>query len=309
LATVPSLALCAVYLRAGSAFTPAGRAISRGWLAKLPRAALPFRGYDNLPDVAAGLLWAAALLVAFGPGLRRARGRAWLLLAVALLFGLYLVIPYNLGSTSDADSRLLPPLLVCALAWLATLPVRWPRLALALVALGLLLRVGAVWHAWGRLAARQQSYARAFDLFPPGSRVLPYVLAPEGRPSPALRQFPCWAVLSREVFVPTLFSDPAQHALALNAEDTECLERGPGGPVLDADCARRWYDFLWVYNPYAAPFAAPEHFTKVFEADALTVWRNVAKPQAAQASTFLTTLPWTSVRRKSRPWNLYVSRL
>ena len=106
-----------------------------------------------------------------------------------------------------------------------------------------------------------------------------------------------------------LVSHPAQHALALNAEDTECLERGPGGPVLDADCARRWYDFLWVYNPYAAPFAAPEHFTKVFEADALTVWRNVAKPQAAQASTFLTTLPWTSVRRKSRPWNLYVSRL
>jgi hypothetical protein len=309
LATVPSLVLCALYLRAGSAVSPAEHAMSRGWLVKLLRTPLLFRGYDNLPDVAVGLLWMAAVLLAFGPGLRRARGRGWLLLAVAVLAGFYLLIPYELGSTSDTDSRLLPPLFVCALAWLACVPVKWPRAALALAALCLLVRVGAVGYAWGRMATREQTYARAFDLFHPGSRVLPFVPVPEGERKPVERHFVCWAVLSREVFVPTLLAHRGQFPLTLNAPAPGCARDGERGPVLDADCARECYDYLWVYNPHGVPFAAPESFTKVFEADALTVWRRLAKPQAAQSRMSLTTLPWTSVSRKSRPWNLYVSRL
>jgi hypothetical protein len=273
LPTVPSLVLCALYLRAGSAMSPDGGAVSRGWTSKLARTALLFRGYDNAADVAAGLLWAAAALAAFGPGLRRARGCGWLLLAVGLLFGLYLVVPYELGTTSDTDSRLLPALFVCALAWLAFVPVRWPRLAMALLALCLLVRVGSTWHAWGRMAARGEHYARAFELFPSGGRVLPVVLVPPGARQPIDRHFLCWAVLSRDVFVPTLFVDPGQHPLALNAPTPECVRQGPDGPVLDADCARENYDFLWVYNPYGVPFALSGSCTRVYEADALTVWR------------------------------------
>jgi hypothetical protein len=74
-------------------------------------------------------------------------------------------------------------------------------------------------------------------------------------------------------------------------------------------CAREGPDFLWVYNPYGVPFTPPASFTRVHEDGVVTVWRRVAKPQAAQSRTSLTTLPWTSVRRKLRPWNLYVSRL
>ena len=37
--------------------------------------------------------------------------------------------------------------------------------------------------------------------------------------------------------------------------------------------------------------------------------RALNRPMRDQASIFVTTSPWTSVRRKSRPWNLYVSFL
>jgi hypothetical protein len=123
------------------------------------------------------------------------------------------------------------------------------------------------------MAEREQSYARAFDLFPAGSRVLPIVPMPEGARNPMERHFLCWVVLSREVFVPTLFADPGQHALSLNAPAPGCTEDRAGGLVLDADCARAWYDFLWVYNPYGVPFTLPEPFTRAHEDGALTVWR------------------------------------
>ena len=91
------------------------------------KAILPFslfRAYDVKADLIVCLLWITVVLVCFTGLLQRHIPPIRIALALTALVGMYLVLPYGLGGTMDADGRILPAILVCALAWLGQATVR-----------------------------------------------------------------------------------------------------------------------------------------------------------------------------------------
>ncbi len=262
------------------------------------------RGYSIPADLVSGGLWLAAIGAFFGTALR-ALPRHWIGLATVVLALSYVVLPLQWGWTYFADSRLLPALFVCGLAWLGTLPLRGVVLGSVLLAAGLLVRLGSIGSAWQGLDARLQEAARSFTVMQPESRVLPAVLVPDAGKDHPEWHFISQAVMDRRAFVPTMFAFRDQQPLRLTAyadppgtlpRDGWLLEderqRGPtfgnGGRImvrdgvldLTHDPATAHYDYLWVYNPERVALALPAHWTKLFTGDAISVWR-IASPTAA----------------------------
>ena len=162
-ATVPSLLLLAVYLVTRDKAAVDNSFAWGGWTRKALMPLTLFRTYNAWLDAFAALLWLAAVVV--GINARTAR-RHWLALAIIVLTVLYLLIPLQLGTTSDADSRLLPAIMICALAWIgAGSPGRFgPALGLWIVCLAL--KIGGIAWAWQRLDQRLVEHAQAFESIP-----------------------------------------------------------------------------------------------------------------------------------------------
>jgi len=256
LPVLPSLGLFALYLGNVSGGIDPGAGVNWGtWSLKLQKLGILFRAYDTRFDAAALLPWLAAVLVAFGGALLQRRPASWLLLAMAALLGLYLLIPYQLGTTSDTDSRVLPALLVCGLAWLALQPAAHFRLALVLIALSLVIRQAGIQLAWHQVAGRLQSHIRALEVLPASARVLPVVHVPAQSKDYPEQHFVAWAVIQCGCFVPTLFADPGQHTLRIQQ---------PAGSA---------YDLLWVDNLDGKTIAIPEGSERLFAEGSLSVWR------------------------------------
>jgi hypothetical protein len=268
LPVLPSLALFALYLRTISGGIDPNAGVNWGtWSLKLGKIGILFRAYGTRFDVAALLPWLAAVVVAFGAALLRQRPASWLLLAVAALVGLYLLIPYQLGTTSDTDSRLLPALLVCVMAWLALLPAAHFRVAVVLVALSLVIRQAGIQYAWGRLSDRLRDHVRAMEVLPHSAHVLPVVLMPAKSKDFPEEHFAAWAVIQRGCFVPTLFADPGQHALREPQPVTPEKELASPG-------VRERFPWLWIDNPEGKSLRIPEGYERVFSGGALSVWRS-----------------------------------
>jgi hypothetical protein len=185
---------------------------------------------------------------------------------------LYLLLPLQLGTTSDVDSRLLPAIVVCLLVWLSAFPVHRYRVAVVLLATCLVLRYGSVVHAWSGLAERLDAHHEAFALLPKESRVLPVVTTELVKTNPEAH-FLCWGVTQRDIFVPTLFHLKDQHTLGLSAPGWLCAPSDDGSFDLRAESVRRQYDYVWVYNPEAQVIRVPERFAKIYSRRGLTMWR------------------------------------
>lgn len=241
LPVLPSLALFALYLSNVSGGIDPGAGVNWGtWSLKLQKLGILFRAYNTRFDVAAIETWLAAGVMAFGGALLHHRRASWLLLAMAALLGLYLLIPFQLGTTSDTDSRVLPALLVCLMAWLALLPAAHFRLALMFIALSLVIRQAGIQLAWNQMADRLEGHVRTLKRLPPGARVQPMVYVPAQSKDYPEQHFVAWAVIERGCFVPTLFADPGQHTLRIE------------------DSTPTRYDILWVDNPAGKTVAYPE---------------------------------------------------
>jgi hypothetical protein len=273
LAVTPSLVLLVVSWRTQNGLDFAAAVEWGGWARKARILLTPFRGYDWVVDAAAGLLWVAAAAACFGPAAKCERLPRWLLLGAAVLAALYLALPYQVGATSDADSRALPPLLICGVALLAFLPLRRPRLGLALLAACLLLRYGSVLVAWHQLDARLAPQARAFAQLPPHSRVLPVLLTPEGRKEDADRHFLAWAVVERDVYLPTLFAHRGQQPLTLRGPPPLTPREREGVLEFDEDALRGRYDYVWLLNPEDREVRLPASAVRIVQDGPLSVWR------------------------------------
>lgn len=272
LPVLPSLGLFAFYLHNLSGGIDPNAGVTWGtWSLKLQKIGILFRAYDLRFDLAALLPWLAAVVVSFGGALLRDRPASWLLLAMAALVGLYLLIPFQLGTTSDTDSRLLPALLVCMLAWLALLPAAHFRLAMSLIVLSLVIRQAGIQYAWDRLAEHLQPHVQALEVLPSSSRVLPVLASPARSKDYPTEHFPAWAVIERGCFVPILFADPGQHALRQPAPIFP--EKELKSPQL-----RDHYDLLWIDNPEGQAVRIPDGFQRVFDKGPLTLWR-AGRPQ------------------------------
>jgi len=251
-----------------------------------------FRSYDLASDVivivtwllAAGLLFvgsrrstASDALPPSGadpsfPTVRTDAGSRPHLLGLVLLGGLYIAIPFQLGDISDIDSRLLPAILVIALAAVSSLPVRRFRWGVILLVLCLLVRQGSIAVAWHEQSRRLQAHAHAFDSLETHSRMLPLVLVPQLSKDYPETHFVCWAVVTHRAFVPTLFAYRDQ-PLQLHAPARLPAMKSGDGWEFDEAKVRESYDFVWIYNPGNVAVAMPSSFVMVFAAEGLKLWR------------------------------------
>jgi hypothetical protein len=271
-ATVPSLLLLATYLiMREKADAPDNSFNWGGWTRKALMPLTLFRTYNAWLDGGAASLWLVALTV----GLREFVSRRWLLLAMIVLSLLYLLIPLQLGTTSDADSRLLPAILVCALAWIGTCPPRRFLRALTLLAMCLVVKIGGIAWAWNQLDRRLVEHAHAFELIPPRSRVMPLVIGPSTGGSKDFPEdhFAEWLVPLKDVFIPTLLAIPDQQPLVIDPRCKVFVCRTADGIEIDEQRVRECYDFVWLVNPTKAPVRIPAAFEVVFADDWVTLFR------------------------------------
>jgi hypothetical protein len=163
--------------------------------------------------------------------------------------------------------------LVCVLAVLAALPARPPRLGAGFLAACILLRLASIIYAWDHLAPRLDAEARAFAVLEPRSRVLPVVCLPAESKEYPERHFLAWAVIFREIYLPSLFADPTQQVLVLNTPCRFYPSVQASEVDVDAVVARECYDYIWVFNPAAKAVRIPSAFEQIYNADGVEVWR------------------------------------
>jgi hypothetical protein len=273
LPVVPSMVLLALYVENNRDLETATVINWGGVPRKLSVPLTVFRGYSTTADVAAFLLWAAAAVSIFGVTAIKGVRRDWLSLGLFAMIALYLVLPYQAQRTSDADSRLLPAILICAVACLGKLPLRRLAPGAVLLAASLVVRDGSIIRAWDRLSDRLASHARAFPPIERGGRVLPAVLLPGTSKEFPEAHFLCWAVIQRGAFVPSLFAYKEQQPLKLTLSCPDPLERGPQGYTINERTAQQYFDYAWVYNPKGERLLIPSGWRRLYSANSLTLWQ------------------------------------
>jgi hypothetical protein len=270
---LPALVLYGVYSLDKAGLPP----LSSHWRGLQYKLLMPFylfRTYDALLDVVVTGLWAAIALAFFGWKWWTGE-RNYLWMGTGVFLAMSLAMPFSWGSTHAADLRLLPPLLVCVLAILGTLPVRHLRLGLGLLAVCLVVRYGGIYVAWHRLDTRLVEMARAFEYIPRGSRIMPVNLLPadmdRSKEHPEF-YFAAWAVPFREAYVPTLFAFRDQQPLHLKQELPAYIHTEGSEVVVEEEPTRSDYDFVWLYNPANRQVRMPDQFKKVFSENAFSLW-------------------------------------
>jgi hypothetical protein len=231
-----------------------------------------FEGYGTAADVVVWALHAAALLAIFGRSLRTPRAGGAALAAGAFLV-VYVLMPWQWRATGGVDSRLLPALLVCTLAWLGTLPARWSGVAAALLVASIALRSAGVWHAWQPLDDRLREAARSFEQLEPQARVLPAILTPGVTKEEPEEHFICLAVIDRHAYVPVLFAVPDQQPLRLTGTTRRVGSFGNGVFAIANESDAAGYDYLWVFNPHGAELRLPPGWERTFSGERVSVWR------------------------------------
>ena len=243
------------------------------WTEKARFASQLFGGYDKKSSALVLLIWGVAALSTFGFSFLFAKSArwTWLHLAFAALTLLYLVLPNNFIG-GGCDTRLLPAILVVALACIGSLPIRRLALGVALIAACVVLRDGEIVRAWDRICARLDSHAQSFALIEPRSRVMPVTLTPVDYAYPDA-QFISWAAVFREAFVPTLFARRDQHTLRLIPPSGIYVRKASGHYEFDEGPVRESYDYVWLYNPDQEVVQIPRGWQCLFSADDVTLWR------------------------------------
>lgn len=218
----------------------------------------PIRGYSNWLDI----VTAAIILAAFGFAWLRTRKLGWdprwAVLAGVLLF-LYFLSPAMYGDGWDADKRILPFVLVIALA----VPrvgkqLRW------LVVVGLVLFCVRVTNVAANFVAEQprlQAIERSFSFIPQHVRMLPVVEVNHDRDirKPYLH-FWAYGVIERGWFSPYIFTAKNVHALRRTyypyVPDVWGSSRW-GRKQPDFERVRNDYDYVWAYRvpQFAAGFS------------------------------------------------------
>jgi hypothetical protein len=141
----------------------------------------------------------------------------WALGAVTVA---YLAIPSLFFSSSLADSRIFVGL---ALLFVAGSDMRLRTAAEArMLMLSLLgtfvLRIGFINHHWQAANHLQNKYFQAFDKLPQGAKLLT-LIGDKGKWENkydfwTMWNFPCWAIIKKSAFVPTLYALPMQQPVS-----------------------------------------------------------------------------------------------
>jgi hypothetical protein len=276
---LPAVILYEYYAAHHAGIDPAVHYNWGGWTRKILGPFLLFHAYGWKCDLLVIALWLLTAVLVFGARFKGALRPSWLVLALTALTLLYLVIPFQLSLTSDTDSRILPAILVCALAALVAalpaLPLTLARVRLAsmLLAICLVVRFGSIVYNWNSLERRLQPLADAMAHIEPGSRVLPVLLVPDASKDYPERHFLAWAVPTKNIFYPGLFHYSDQQPLVFRAPVPVSILKRANGVEVEGEKTRECYDYVCVIRLSDKTVRLPTEFEPVFAADAVTLWR------------------------------------
>jgi hypothetical protein len=236
--------------------------------------ALPTHGYDDTLDkiFLAGLVLCLLIAVVRNRELRV----NWRWLAVTVgFYGVFLLLPYGWGESSDLDVRLVPPLCLLTLAvfrvgrranWIAVL-------AVVLTAL----RVFNITTGFQEESRKSVAMDHGIAQIARNAKVFPLVDACQDDDPLDYYYVHYWAyaVIRRGAISPYLFDIPGQTPMRIKWEPYmsdgywgHCYDVEPDWERVDAD-----YDYIWSYGDQRYQRGINEVAEKVFEESPLIVYQ------------------------------------
>jgi hypothetical protein len=158
----------------------------------------------------------------------------------------------------------------------------WKR-ATTLIVVLILIRAAAITVEWRKADSEYAEYLRSFELLPAGSKVYYAFGHANGRES-WLRQkyfLPCLAVITRQVFVPYLFTGNDVPGIPLKYKpEYYQIERLSAGPILLNRQSPNWvaivdkYDYFILGNEDFFDTPVPQSLVPVYKGNKFNVYRS-----------------------------------
>jgi hypothetical protein len=166
--------------------------------------------------------------------------------ALALLVA-FVLCPLILYTSSGADARFIwPACILLSLSFQFELPQHKSRILLNCIVLAFLLHLGTIWSDWYRADREAQSVVQTFKALPRNATLYPafYNLGSVDmvKQHHGLEHLACYAVMTRDAFVPTVFAQQGQQPLVMQPKYSYHVWDEQG-------YATREYDYLWAYQP------------------------------------------------------------
>lgn len=235
---------------------------------------LPTRGYDERLDhiFLGGLVLCLLIAVVYNRQLRV----NWRWLAVALgLFGLFLLLPYGWGASSDVDVRLVAPLCLLTLAVLQVgRRARW----IAVLAVGLVaLRVFNISTGFQMETKKSAAMNRGIEQIARNATIFPLVDTCNDSDPLDYYYVHYWAysVIRRGAISPYLFDIPGQTPMRITYDAytpegywEHCYSAQPDWRLVAAD-----YDYIWSYGDNRYQRDIRDVAEKVFDETPLILYR------------------------------------
>ncbi len=233
-----------------------------------------FGAYDLWTDVPLIAAWGLALLLLFRLAARRPIVIDYAGLAAVAFAVLYVALPVELGTTSGADIRMLPPLFFTAAALLANLPLaRSAIIGVGLMTVLALTRHGVIHTTWTAMEGDAKAIRAHFAQAKPRSKVLVLTLDRASKNN-FQSHLIGWAVPASDAYVSSLFSYAGQQPLTLLRETSEAtVSDSDGKLVMDAAAVAAGFDYVWLFNPQTPDLVLPAGWTFVLGEGAGKLYR------------------------------------
>ena len=233
-----------------------------------------FRSYDIRIDLVVVLLLLLTVIVIFKPDFQRVSFPLSKIMPLLSLIIVYIAIPGHGGE------RFLPAMLVCAISFIGEWPHRRIALGGAILLLCLIVRHNEVATFWKESDIRLTRYAKAFELIPQGSRVLPVVAMDYWGPKFPERSFYAWSIIERKIFYPDIFMAPGIHILhtSINCPRIQIKDFDPSPIDLRSKGLLDCYDLIWLQIGNGRTVRIPEEFSCIYTDEQLSLWARRTMP-------------------------------
>ncbi len=236
-----------------------------------------FSGYNHVCDCIAVVAWLGAIVLGFRVESLYRKPLHWTHLSCAVFVLLYFVMPYELGSTSGVDVRMLPFAFVCGLAALARLPPRRADVAWLPLAVALIVRLTSVSIAWSQISKDLDAHLKALAALPRGARLLVERVGTVTKMQPSYH-LPGWGTIRGGLTVSSLFAIPGQQPLVclLAAQEHDWLRTQHDGTYriqTERNRGADFFDYLWVYNPLVLSGVSNGSWERIYHHHEIDIWR------------------------------------
>lgn len=241
-----------------------------------------FISYTPWLDITVLLVWVLALLLTFSfskISWRNVRPKdlSYLHFAWGFFAILYLALPVEIGTTSGADIRMLPPLLICSLAIVGSLSLaRFANVGMALVLLCSIAKNLSIFDSWIGMSntAREVALFAQKSSNPASPRRVLVLLVDRATKSSFESHLMDWAVPESGMFVSDLFSFAGQQPLELKGpKPANYLVKGPDMVQINSEAVHSNYDYVWLFNPKRTAVGIPSQWKYVLGDEDGKLWK------------------------------------